>query len=301
MAVTNKSYDGTFLKWAGGKKQLLNEIFKRLPEKLLTQDGFNYIEPFVGGGAVFFALKQNFKINKAILLDANPDLTITYHVVKNNVDNLIDKLKEHEEKYLASKERADYFYHIRENFNNDDVIDSSTGAEIAARFIFLNRTCFNGLYRVNQKGNFNVPHGKYKNPTICNEKRLRHSSELLKNTIILCGDFAETEKYITENVFIYYDPPYRPISATASFNSYSKEAFNDDEQVRLSDFIKSQNKKKNIFQMLSNSDPKNIDPGDNFFENKYSGFNIDKVNASRMINSNASKRGKIKELIITNY
>jgi len=283
-----------FLKWAGGKTQLLDEIDKRLPkDEIFAGEIDTYIEPFVGGGAVFFHIVQNYStIQRFYLFDINVDLINCYNAIKNNVESLIDELRSLETAFLRKRSgRKDFYYEIRDQFNAD---------RSPAKLIFLNKTCYNGLYRVNRKGDFNVPFGDYKNPTICDEANLRNASEILQNAEIICGDFTDSEKYIDSHTFVYFDPPYRPLSQTASFTSYSKDSFSEKDQIKLAEFCKQIHRKGAKF-LLSNSDPKNEDSEDHFFEDHYKGFAIDTVKAARQINCKASGRGQIKELLITNY
>jgi len=282
-----------FLKWAGGKTQLLGEIEQRLPYGLSTGEIDTYVEPFVGGGAVFFHIAQNYNdIKRFYLIDINRDLINCYNEVKTNVDALIDELRSIETAFLRKRSgRKDFYYEIRDQFNAD---------RSPAKLIFLNKTCYNGLYRVNRKGEFNVPFGDYKNPTICDEENLRGVSTLLQKAKIICGDFTDSEKYIDNRTFVYFDPPYRPLSATASFTSYSKDSFSEQDQVKLAKFCRQIHSRKAKF-LLSNSDPKNEDPTDHFFKDHYKGFKIDTVKAIRVINCQSSGRGQINELLITNY
>ncbi len=284
-----------FLKWAGGKTQLISEIEKRLPVKIENGKIDTYIEPFVGGGAVFFYIAQNYEnIIKFYLFDINQDLVECYNAIKNDVEKLIRQLKNLEKEFLCVTNRRKYFLKKRTLFNKN---------RSPAKLIFLNKTCFNGLYRVNRKGEFNVPFGDYKNPRICDEENLRAVSEILQKAEIVCGDFTESKEYANSNSFVYLDPPYRPISQTASFTSYTQNSFSEEDQVKLAEFCQELNKKK-VKLFLSNSDPPNEDSGDNFFEKHYppkSGFTIEKVQASRVINCKGTKRGQINELIITNY
>ena len=228
----------------------------------------------------------------------NEVLINVYKVIQNNVDALIDELRKVEKEYLSLDEngRKAYFYEKRDQYNSNKKDRILT----AVNFIFLNRTCFNGLYRVNKKGEFNVPYGRYKNPTILDEENLRNVSICLKNVELHSGDFEEIENYVDDKSFIYLDPPYRPLDATSNFTSYDKGEFNDDDQKRLAAFYRLLNE-KGAKLMLSNSDPKNIDEKDDFFDELYKGFNIKRVYANRMINSNGKGRGKINELLITNY
>ncbi|MBN1974549.1 MAG: DNA adenine methylase [Sedimentisphaerales bacterium] len=292
--VETKATAKPFLKWAGGKGQLLPEIEKRLPIEIENGEIDTYVEPFIGGGAVFFFIAQRYEqIKNFYLFDINENLVHCYNTIKNDVGSVIKELKKLQKQFLTLEktEQKEYFYQIRTEFNND---------RDSAKLIFLNKTCFNGLYRVNKKGEYNVPFGDYRNPTICDELNLRSVSEVLQNAKIICGDFEKSDKYIDDNTFVYFDPPYRPLSPTASFTSYSKEDFNEGEQIRLSDFCRHIDDKGAKF-LLSNSDPKNENPNDNFFEKHYKGFSIDTVKASRQINCKASGRGQINELIITNY
>lgn len=287
-----------FIKWVGGKTQLLDDIKKILPRDLSRRDEMTYIEPFVGGGAVLFWILQEYpNITRAIINDINAELICTYRVIKYDVENLIFELNRLQNEYLPLNEvdRKEYFLAQRERFNERDTSE----VEIAALFIFLNRTCFNGLYRVNSKGKFNVPHGRYANPKICDEETLRADSAVLQRVEILCGDFAQTGKYAHDNVLFYFDPPYRPLTDTSAFTSYAKEGFDDAEQIRLRDFCALIAKQKSLF-VASNSDPLNVDNEDDFFDNLYKMFSIKRVSAARMINSKGNGRGAISEIMISN-
>ena len=290
-----------FVKWAGGKNSLIPQITKYYPFEL--KNGFieRYIEPFVGGGAVLIDILQKYEIKEAYAFDINIDLINCYNVIKNNVEELIRKLDKKEKNFIAlnDEERQNYFYDIRAEYNSYKLNDK-LDVKRASEFIFLNRTCFNGLYRVNKDGKFNVPCGKYKNPTICDSNNLRNLSELIKNVIFEYGDYRKSEKYVNNNTFVYFDPPYRPLSATSGFTSYTKEDFNDDNQKELAQYYNKLSL-KNAKLMLSNSNPKNVNKNDNFFEDIYKGFYINEVSTKRMINSNAKGRGEISELLITNY
>lgn len=294
-AVTPKP----FVKWVGGKSQLLHELRSRLPsdfEKSIT----TYIEPFIGGGAFFFWILSHYThLQRIIINDANEALINTYKVIRDNPDELIDILTTFKAQYQSLKdegERQDYYYSKREEFNSGD----ATPVERAAYLIFLNRTCFNGLYRVNAKGKFNVPHGRYKNPLICDPDTIQADSKVLANVEIYHGDFAAVLKEADEHSFVYFDPPYRPLSETSSFCSYCEGGFDDNEQRRLAARCRELDK-IGVRWMLSNSDPKGLCPEDNFFEDLYRGFNIKSVQASRMLNANPEKRGKLSELLISNY
>lgn len=287
-----------FIKWVGGKTQLLDEVRKSLPRDFASRRHVTYVEPFVGGGAVMFWILQAYpNIERAVINDINPELICTYRVIKEKVEELIVELAHIQDDYipLGAEDRKAYFLEKRALFNTK----RTDRVETAALFIFLNRTCFNGLYRVNSKGEFNVPHGKYANPRICDADNLRACSKVLQKVEILCGDFAETERYAGPDTLFYFDPPYKPITETSSFTSYAKEGFNDAEQIRLRDFCDKISKDKALF-VASNSDPKNVNPSENFFDNLYNHFIIKRVSAARMINSDASGRGAISELMISN-
>lgn len=292
-----------FLKWAGGKGQLLSQLEQHLPNDLEKRE-FTYIEPFVGGGAMFFYMLQRFpNIERAVINDVNSYLITAYRVIKNFPDELIERLGDIEQRYfaLADEEAKKNFYLQARSIFNDDELDDIDRAKY---LIFLNRTCFNGLYRVNAKGKFNVPFGRHLHPTICNAEVIRADNHVLNrvNVVLLNGDFELTKEYMGNgNNFFYFDPPYRPLNATSSFNSYSKEDFNDDEQIRLSSYCAMISKIPNVKWMLSNADCSAKNPNDTFFENLYADFNINRVYASRAINANPSKRGKLTELLIKNY
>ncbi|KGG79940.1 hypothetical protein Y919_09015 [Caloranaerobacter azorensis H53214] len=296
--IIEKAAAKPFVKWAGGKGQLIPVISNKLPIELKQNKIKKYIEPFVGGGAVLFYLLENYTFDKIIINDINEDLINVYRIIKNDVEFLINELRKISDEYLSlnDDDRKEYYYEVRKKFNSN-LLDE---LKKAAYFIFLNRTCYNGLYRVNKKGEFNVPHGKYKNPLILDEENLLNVSKVLQSIQILNGDFENIEKYVDESTFIYFDPPYRPLNATSSFTSYQKCSFNDDEQIRLAKLYHRLHE-KGAKLMLSNSDPKNVNENDNFFDDLYRDFNIFRVDAKRNINSKGNGRGKIKELLITNY
>lgn len=294
--MTNKGKP--FIKWVGGKTQLIDSIENTLPEDFEKKENLTYIEPFVGGGAVLFWILQKYpNIKKAVINDINPDLTTAYNTIKKNPIELINELRSISEEYLplSEEKRKEYYLAKRDRFNSK----SLETVENSALFIFLNRTCFNGLYRVNSKGLFNVPFGKYTNPKICDEQTILSDSELLQKVEILTGDFEETLKFAENDSFFYFDPPYKPLSETSSFNSYAKEEFNDKEQIRLGNFCQRIDLLGYSF-ILSNSDVKGKNPHDNFFDDLYNQFDIKRVYATRMVNANAEKRGKLTELLITN-
>lgn len=288
-----------FVKWVGGKSQLVEQIEKMLPtdgENVLTK----YAEPMVGGGALFFSILSKYDFEELYISDINAELINAYQAVKNDVDNLIAKLNEMQMLFLPMDEngRKYFYYTVRERFNSTTLTEE-TATEKAAQFIFLNKTCFNGLYRVNRKGQFNVPMGAYKNPTICDDENLRNIHEALQNVTIVCGDYSLSKSFINKDTFVYLDPPYRPISETSAFTAYNSDVFDDEEQIRLSKFIDEINL-AGAKIVLSNSDPKNVNEEDNFFDDLYKNYKINRVEASRAINSKGDKRGKINELLICN-
>lgn len=291
--MTNKKAK-PFLKWAGGKTQLIDEISGILPEFVYNEQ-FTYIEPFVGSGAFLFWMINNFSnIKKAVINDINEDLINTYKAIKTNPNELILFLLALQCEYhaLEGNDRAkiEYYYSKRELYNKR----IKDNIEQAALFIFLNRTCFNGLYRVNRNNEFNVPIGSYKYPTICDAENILTVSKALQKVIILCGDFEETLTYAESNTIFYLDPPYKPLNETSNFNSYVKEEFSDSEQIRLRDFCYKLDLLGYTW-ILSNSDVNS-----SFFYELYSGFSIRRVDARRSINSKPDKRGILKELLITN-
>jgi DNA adenine methylase len=268
-----------FLKWAGGKGQLLKQYIQYIPRKFN-----NYIEPFVGGGAVFFYLINNGYINddkEVVLIDSNDELINCYKIIKSNVTQLISVLNS--SSFLNNE---DIYYMIRDTNPQDPI-------EKAARTIYLNKTCFNGLYRVNSRGQFNVPFGKYANPLICNGKNLEAVSVVLSKVNLICDDFNKCLEFAKKDDFIYFDPPYQPLSKTANFTSYTKSCFDKQEQIRLYNVF---NKLDNIGckVMLSNSET-------DLIRELYKKFRIQVVLANRAINCKASGRGKINELVILNY
>lgn len=293
-----------FVKWAGGKGQLLSQFDNYLPKQL---DGrpFTYIEPFVGGGAMLFHMLKNYpEIKSVVINDVNQHLVTTYRTIKNDSMELIERLSDMELQYFSLKDeeaKKAFYLNSRDIFNNEKL----NNVDRAAYFIFLNRTCFNGLYRENAKGKFNVPFGRNSHPTICNKEIILADSEALNraNVTILNGDFSDTAAYLDNNGinFVYFDPPYRPLCSTSSFNSYVKEEFNDDEQIRLRDFSKLLDMRFGVYWMLSNSDCSAKNPDDKFFETIYCDYYIHRVYASRAINANPTKRGKLTELLICNY
>ena len=289
-----------FLKWAGGKTQLIEQIKNNLPE-IVFKENFTYIEPFVGSGAVLFWLLSEFpNMKKAVINDINKELIDTYEVIAQNPHDLISILEilqnEYHELEGNQEDKKQYYYEKRNLFNSRE----QEKIEQSALFIFLNRTCFNGLYRVNRKNEFNVPIGSYKKPTICDRENIMVVSDALQKVEIICGDFEQTVQHAGENTLFYFDPPYKPLNQTSSFNSYTKNEFDDKEQIRLRDFCDKLAKKGHQW-ILSNSDVKGKDENNHFFDELYADFHIERVLAKRNINANPEKRGVLSELLIYNY
>lgn len=288
-----------FVKWAGGKGKLIPELRKFYPS-LLGLTVRKYCEPMVGAGAVFFDIVNHFELDEVMICDSNRELINTYLIIRDNVDDLIILLSEYEENHLKRDDngRREYYYSMRDLFNA--LIQKPTkknAVERAALFIYLNRTCFNGLYRVNRHGQFNVPVGAYKNPQICDAENLRAVSEKLAKVNIVLGDYKDVDSFVDEHTFVYFDPPYRPLSKTSDFTAYNPESFGDKEQIRLAEYIKNL-AARGVKVLASNSDPKNVDDNDSFFDDLYAPLDIYRVHASRAINSQGGKRGKISELVI---
>lgn len=271
-----------FLKWVGGKGQLLEQFEALLPKKYNA-----YFEPFIGGGAVFFSIKPK----KAHINDINETLVNTYLHIKNDVDKLIQSLKKLEKEFISkdNDSRKEFYYSLREKYNSLPASDFKK----SLYFLFFNKTAFNGVYRENSKGGFNVPMGSYKNPKIVDEQNLRAVAEALSNTKITSGSFYDAVKNAKAGDFVYFDPPYHPLSETSSFTSYSKDSFSKDDQIKLRDLFVELDK-KGVYVMLSNSSAP-------FIQEIYSEYTQIPVFANRMINSKADKRGKILEVVIINY
>ncbi len=288
------------LKWAGGKSQLLDDITSRFPEYVYQQD-FCLVEPFVGGGAVsFWALSNLPYLKKLIINDYNVDLINLYKVIRDDSKPFlaeVQKLQLIYDDLITLEEKQPVYYQMRELFNER----SQSEIVQAALFVFLNKTGFNGLYRVNKNNQFNVPIGSYKKPKFVSNDHVLALSEKLQQVEILTGDFEQTLEFIPQNLpcLFYIDPPYRPISDTASFTAYANNEFNDDEQIRLAKFCKTINELGCQF-VLSNSNPKNHDVNDDFFDELYSEFNIQRIQANRAISAKGSGRKAITELLIDN-
>jgi DNA adenine methylase len=289
-----------FLKWAGGKSRALPDIRLRYPPGL-GETITKYAEPFAGGGAVLFDVLGRYRMKEVYVSDINRELVQTYIAVRDDPAGLIGALKGLEARYLGAgeRERRDIYYASRERFNALKPADGEPAelAELAALFVFLNRTCFNGLYRVNSRGAFNVPQGRYANPAICDERGLLAASEALRGAEIVCASYAESRRFIDGRTFAYFDPPYRPLTATASFTSYAVGGFGDKEQAELAAFIDEMGE-RGAFVLASNSDPKSAGGGDDFLDRLYSRHAISRIGAGRAINSVGASRGKVSELLI---
>jgi len=281
----------------------MKEIEARLPSDI--EECKSYIEPFVGGGAVLFHLLETRTFEEVHISDVNPELILCYRTLKSDAESVIKHLSKLIESYPSEQDkRKESYYTIRQDWNsNVDKIPSLSKTQRAkrtAKTLFLNKTCFNGLFRVNSKGEFNVPIGSYVNPSFPSSESLLEVQSTLQGVTIHEAPFEECENWIDGTSFVYFDPPYRPLSATSHFVSYSKGDFNDEDQKRLAKFFRTLDK-TGAKLLLSNSDPKNTNPNDEFFDNLYSKFTIDRVSANRAINSKGLKRGPINELLIRNY
>ena len=313
------------LKWAGGKRQLLGVIDEHLPSEVKNGEVTKFVEPMVGGGAVFFHMKEKYgtTITEYFISDYNWDLFILYRVIQARVKDLISELEILANEYLPlpptqkgdkEGERISMYMRIRDEYNEDEwekerYLSDGVGfrkkltdrwIRRAAMTIFLNRTCFNGLYRVNSSGKFNVPHGRYDNPDIVDKQNLQAVSNALQGVNISVGSYVDNLAMVDDKTFVYFDPPYRPLPDTPSFTDYHKAAFGDNEQIELAELF-SELDETGAKLMLSNSDPKNTDENDEFFDDIYSEFTIHRVNARRAINSDGKGRGEITEILVTNY
>ncbi|MDR1216050.1 MAG: Dam family site-specific DNA-(adenine-N6)-methyltransferase [Treponema sp.] len=297
-----------FIKWVGGKGRLLEQFEPYYPDELKRGVIKNYVEPFLGGGAVFFSISEKYEIQNAYLSDLNRDLILTYKVIQNKYSALLDFLEQYQKQYdeTQADKRRDLFLVVR-RFFNEQRFDinykkvSDDWAQRAAQFIFLNKTCFNGLFRLNAKGEFNVPFGKYKTASIFRPDSIITASRALRNAEIEDRAYSDCYKHVNAETFVYLDPPYRPITQTSSFTTYMGFEFTDKQQIELRDFFQKLDREKGAKVMLSNSDPTGINPSDTFFERAYQGYNIHKISANRAVNRNGAGRGKISELLITNY
>lgn len=299
-AMPEKGNTRPFVKWAGGKGQLLDVLKANLPDGIETTIT-KYAEPFVGGGALLFALLNEYTFDEVYINDNNKELINVFATIKENCEALLNELQTLQEQYekLDTDEQQAFYYAQRDKFN-ELALNETTSISKAVLFIFLNKTCFNGLYRVNKSGKFNVPVGKYKNPLICDRENLMNISKRLQNVTMRSCDYHDVENFADENTLVYFDPPYRPLNVTSAFTSYTENQFNDNDQIELAKFYK-QLSDKGVKVLLSNSDPHNVNYEDNFFDDLYSEFDIQRITAVRAINSKAEKRGNVTELLIKNY
>lgn len=295
-----------FLKWAGGKTQLLPILDEKIPKENI--ENTIYIEPFVGAGAFFLYLAHNYNFKKYIICDINHKLINVYNQIKSNLEGLLallDEIAERYNTYETLEEKQAYYYELRDKFNGNPTEEIE-----AALFIFINKSCFNGIYRENASGGYNVPFGKKQKVNPYNREQIQDISKMLNlrdtegnyKVEIYTGDFNSITNLINsdESYFIYMDPPYRPVTF-GGFSSYHSSPFNDEKQMELASFIREDLTQENINWLLSNSDPHNLDENDNFFDDLYEGFNIERIYASRKVNSNGNGRGEVTELLIKNY
>lgn len=295
-----------FLKWIGGKSQLLSQLRSYYPQGLENGDVSTYVEPFIGGGAVFFDIMSQYgdKISNSVINDINPNVINAYRVIRDNTEELIGELESIQINYLgmSAEGRAEFYYQRRDEYNSSilsPVVNNDPRR--AALLIYLNKTCFNGLYRINRSGIFNASHGRYPKPAILDADNLNAVSLTLQDTEILCGSYQETSHLAyTSDSFIYLDPPYRPITRTANFNSYDMSVFDDAAQYELGEFVANADV-AGAKILLSNSDPKNSDPDDNFFDDLYSQHNVNRVSARRSVSTNGAGRGAVSEVLVSNY
>ena len=287
-----------FLKWAGGKGQLLAEISSRLPADI--DDCTTYVEPFIGGGALLFHMLEHHSFETIHISDFNPELILCYRTIRDDVDSVVSHLRKLSEDYPAEQtKRAVMFYKERKKWNakvgSAETAEGDAAAFRTAQTLFMNRTCFNGLFRVNSKGEYNVPVGSYVNPRILNEENLRAVSESLQDINIHVSSYEECESRVEDDAFVYFDPPYLPLSVSSSFTAYSRDGFGEEQQHELAALFRRLDK-KGAKLMLSNSDPDHFS-----FDELYEGFTVKRVLASRNINSKGDGRGKINEILVTNY
>ena len=290
-----------FLKWAGGKRQLLPKIKAYYPFR--NKEITKYAEPFVGGGAVLFDVLNQYDLEQVYISDVNAELINAYRSIQQHAEDLLETLWHWQEEFIprSKDERKMYYLQKRARFNElKSNGDTSSSIERAALMIFLNKTCFNGLFRVNRKGLFNVPMGAYKTPRICDRENIQEISEKLRGITIVCGDYKESINFVDSHTFVYLDPPYRPISETANFTAYTEVLFDDKKQLEFAAFVRALNQ-KGARIVMSNSDPKNTNANDDFFDTLYGAYQIKRVEAARFINAKGGARGHVKELLISNF
>jgi DNA adenine methylase len=304
----NEQYPKPFVKWAGGKRQLISQFTNIYPSRLSSGSIDTYVEPFLGGGAVLFDLISKYKFKRIIVNDINPILIQTYICIRDYLPEFvfaIEELKVEYHSYEIMDDKNAMFLRIRKEFNylknTNWEADVESKVKICSYFMFLNKTCFNGLYRENKKGEFNVSFGKSVAPAIYDYSDLLNTSRFMQNIEFYNLDFEDLlSKFdVNSKMLIYFDPPYRPVNSTSNFNSYSKANFTEKDQIRLAKTFREMND-KGAYLMLSNSNPSNINSNDTFFSEYYHGFDIEEVSARRVINSNSAKRGAISEVLVNN-
>lgn len=301
--MTNEQEASPFVKWAGGKSKLVEIILEKVQEHIDLNTIEHYIEPFVGGGAMFFYLANRYDFKTMTIMDINIELINTYKAIQKSPNKLIqemDNLQNHYNQLATLEEKEAFYYDVRKeynNYSNKEKLEQKIDYRRAAQFIFLNKTCFNGLYRVNRSGGYNVPFGKKNEVNIYNELNIRSVHELLKRTKIIHGDYQQTLQHVRGNTFVYFDPPYRPISNSAAFTAYDESGFNDTDQECLAKLCM-QLYIRGVHFAVSNSDPHNSDPSDMFFDNLYQNFEIYRITASRQIAASSDSRKPVSEILV---
>jgi len=301
--LTKKMEGGPFVKWAGGKSKLVETILNRVSKHINFDEIDHYIEPFVGGGAMFFYLAKHYRLKSYTIIDINLDLINTYRAIKENPILLVKEMDRLQDKYnhfLSMRDKELFYYEERDkynNYSNKENLKKHIDFNRAAQFIFLNKSGFNGLYRVNKSGDFNVPFGKKEKIRIYDDKNILKVYEVLQKTTIVHGDYRQTADYLNKNTFVYFDPPYRPITNTSSFTAYDHNGFNDEDQVALAQFCM-QLYIQGVRFALSNSDPHNTDPSDDFFDDLFKGFIIYRISAPRQIAAESKSRNRVTEILV---
>lgn len=301
--MTNPHEAGPFVKWAGGKSKLVDVILHNVSENINLNEIKHYLEPFVGGGAMFFYLANHYNFESMTIMDINLDLINCYKAIKESPTTLIRKMDELQNRYnnfTSIGEKESFYYEMRNIYNDyrkkENLIEF-IDFERAAQFIFLNKSCFNGLYRVNRSGGYNVPFGKKETLNIYNERNILSIYEVLQRTEIIHGDYRRTLDFVQNDTFVYFDPPYRPITSSAAFTAYAESGFNDNDQENLAQLC-NQLYIQGVRFAVSNSDPHNSDPTDMFFDELYRDFNIYRISASRQIAAESSSRNPVSEILV---
>lgn len=304
LKMTNNTSYGAVIKWAGGKSKLAPVIEEKILENVSIDKIDTYVEPFLGGGSFFFHMVQKYNFKNIVISDINEELINLYKVIQKKPKKLMESAAELQDKYNSLsdlEEKSEFYYLVRNEYNESimNELKDEFDVEQAVSFLFLNKVGFNGLYRVNLKGKFNVPFGKREKASLFKEDNILGVSELLQGVTIQHSNYDETLEYVDNKTLVYFDPPYRPLSTSSSFTSYAKSDFNDDSQIKLADYCKKIDKLGAKFA-LSNSDPKNSSLDDNFFDELYKEFSISRVYAKRMIGAKTASRGKVSEILVTN-